>query len=253
MADWHRFYGGYNNSSAEFNNVLLIGDSSDTSAFNIPLAQAHAAGYGKGVSFSNNGYHVTITLDLVGASVTDGASYVNNSGAYVHNSGTYHWLFRIEVSSNGGSSYQTIHDARIFSHDWSLAKIYSTAGSTDSYGRTCPTNWQDMANASKGSISADIPSNTTHVRLSIRGESSTFPYEIVFPIEIVIPDFRPWAVRKSGTMKSLNVSSGFLRKRTGGSWTEVPKMKLSEANASGKGTSRIRKSGVWRGQSKIGS
>lgn len=65
--------------------------------------------------------------------------------------------------------------------------------------------------------------------------------------------FRPWAIRKSGTFKTLDKSSGFLNKRKGGAWQPIPKMMLNQQGAANKGTSRIRKSNIWVGQTKIGS
>ena len=67
------------------------------------------------------------------------------------------------------------------------------------------------------------------------------------------PDIKPWAIRKSGVFRTLNVPSGTFKKRSSGSWVDKSIHKESSVNAINKGVARIRKSGSWRGQNKFGS
>ncbi|WP_086350260.1 hypothetical protein [Candidatus Enterococcus clewellii] len=66
------------------------------------------------------------------------------------------------------------------------------------------------------------------------------------------PAFRPMAIRKSGKWKSLNNPGGYWMIRKGGIWQEIPLMNYSQAGKDNVGTSRIRKSGRWKGQSIYG-
>lgn len=249
---WHPFYGGYLRSGP-FNNVVLCGSPDDYGPFSTPLKKAHQAGYGKGIGFENDGFNVSMALDLVGVSVRDNGSIIMDSGSYVVNSGTYHWIFKIEVSTNGGSSYSTTFEQRIFSHPWQYTKIYSIAGTNDIYGQYNQHSWDTLARASQYSRNFTLSENTTHVKFSIRGENSVFPYEIIFPIEKIIPDYRPFAVRKSNVFRSCNNTTGFLRVRKSGTFTNVKKISFGDAGKENKGTSRLRVSSKWLAQKKRGS
>lgn len=249
---WHPFHGGYLHSGP-YNNVVLLGSPNDYGAFGAPLKKAHQAGFGKGIGFENDGFNVSMALDLVGVSVRDNGTCVMDSGSYVVNSGTYHWIFRIEYSTDGGKSYKTIVDERIFSHPWQYTKIYSIAGTYDIYGQYNQYSWDTLARNSQHSRNFTLNENTTHVKFSIRGERSVFPYEIIFPIEQIIQDYRPFAVRKSGSFKSCNNASGFLKKRQGGVYVDIKKISYGNAGKENQGTSRLRVSGKWLAQRVIGS
>ena len=65
---------------------------------------------------------------------------------------------------------------------------------------------------------------------------------------------RPWAIRKSGLWKSLQSLSTRFKIRKNGIWKTMPdedidSTKVGQANYS---PSRIRKSGTWKAQGKIG-
>lgn len=231
------FHGAYNNTGP-YANVVLGGNPGDTADFGIPLATAHAKGYGYGINFEDNGnYNVTIQLNLIGYGVSDSGQYTGN-GRYVIWGGRYNYILIVSVSNNGGASYRDIFNQIIFSHDdhWTLSYM---------------SGWETTAANSQWSKSMQIPSDTTHVRVELKGEDATFPYANIYEIEKIIVKYRPWAVRKGGTFKSLNNPTGWLKIRKSGKWKEVETM--SEANQANKGTSRIRKSGTWVGQDKIGS
>ena len=93
-------------------------------------------------------------------------------------------------------------------------------------------------------------SNQWKVRLY---EDVTFPHSNIYSIQQVIPDFRPWGIRKSGVLKSLNKDSGFLKIRKSNSWKDIQKYSYDKVGKENQGTSRIRKNGKWLGQGKIGN
>lgn len=66
------------------------------------------------------------------------------------------------------------------------------------------------------------------------------------------PRLKPWAVRKSGVFKTLNVPSGWFRIRQHNNWNDASYNENSDVGAVNKGHSRIRKSGSWKGQNKFG-
>lgn len=233
---WMNFHGAYNNTGP-YANVVIGGNPGSTGDFGAPLDTAHASGYGYGINFVDNGnYSVTIQLNLVGYSVSDGGVYLPNM-RYVQWGGRYNYILVVGVSNNGGASYRDIYNQIIFSHGdtWSLLYL---------------SGWQTTAANSQWSGTMTIPSDTTHVRVELKGEDATFPYANIYEIEKIITKFRPWAVRKGGTFRSLNNPTGWLKKRKSGKWADIETM--SEAGQANKGTSRIRKSGTWVGQNKIG-
>ena len=66
---------------------------------------------------------------------------------------------------------------------------------------------------------------------------------------------RPWAIRKSGTWKSLQTLNTHFKIRKSGTWRtmsdeDIESTKVGQANYS---PSRIRKSGTWKAQGKVGS
>lgn len=230
------FHGAYDNTGP-YANVVLGGNPGSTGDFGAPLDTAHASGYGYGINFTDNGnYNISIELNLVGYSVTDGGAYYPNA-RYVAWGGRYNYILVVSVSNNNGASYRDIFNQIIFSHGDTWSLLYRSG-------------WQTTAAASQWKGQMQIPSDTTHVRVELKGEDVTFPYANVYEIEKIITKFRPWAVRKGGNFRSLNNPSGWFKIRKSGSWKDVETM--SEARQANKGTSRIRKSGTWVGQDKIG-
>ncbi|WP_370688059.1 hypothetical protein, partial [uncultured Dubosiella sp.] len=91
-----------------------------------------------------------------------------------------------------------------------------------------------------------------HVKIELMGEEATFPHQNIYSIQQIIPDFRPWAVRKNGRFLSCDRATGFFKKRSGGQWKDVPKYAVDQAGKDNAGTSRIRKGRKWKGQAKVG-
>lgn len=237
---WQYFYGAYNNTGP-YNNVVLGGAPGNTGPFGAPLATAHAAGFGKGINFSDNGnYGVTFMLDLVGYSVTDAQAYVPDM-SYVGDASTlYNYIIIVSKSTDNQRSWTELLREKIFTHTGVMSLIYKAG-------------WENTARASQWSKFIQLSNDTTHVKIELQGENVTFPYSNIYTIQQVIPDFRPWGIRKSGVLKSLNRDSGFLKIRKSNSWNDIAKYSYDKVGKENQGTSRIRRSGKWLGQGKIGS
>lgn len=234
---WQNFHGAYDNTGP-YANVVLGGNPGNTGDFGAPLSTAHAKGYGKGINFIDDGnYGVTFQLDLVGYGVTDSGNYVAN-GRYVQYGGKYNYILIVSVSNDNKKTWRQIFNQVIFSHGDTWALLYLSG-------------WETVAKNSQWQKKLQVPTDTTHVKVELRGEDATFPYANIYTIQQVIPDFRPWAVRKGGTFQSLNKVKAFFKKRSNGSLKDVAK--YSVAGQENVGTSRIRKSNKWLSQGKIGS
>lgn len=236
---WQYFYGAYDNTGP-YGNVVLGGSPDNTGPFGAPLATAHALGYGKGINFTDNGnYGVTFILDLVGYGITDDQQYVAD-GYYVGaTSFTYNYFIIVSKSTDNQQSWTQLLREKIFTHTGQMPLNYREG-------------WDVTARASQWSKFIQLSNDTTHVKIELQGEDVTFPHSNIYSIHQVIPDFRPWGIRKSGVLKSLNKESGFLKIRKSNSWKDIPKYSYDKAGKENQGTSRIRKNGKWVGQRKIG-
>lgn len=237
---WQYFYGAYNNTGP-YNNVVLGGAPGDTGPFGVPLAIAHASGYGRGINFSDNGnYGVTFTLDLVPYSVTNAQQYVANGYYIGSTSVTYNYFIIISKSTDNQQSWTQLTHEKIFTHTGQMCFIYRAG-------------WDGTARASQWNKFIQLSNDTTHVKIELQGEDATLPYSNVYSIQQIIPDFRPWGIRKNGVLKSLNKDSGFLKIRKSNTWKDIPKYTYDKVGKENQGTSRIRKNGKWLGQGKIGN
>lgn len=235
---WATFYGAYNNTGP-YNNVVLGGSPDNNGPFSAPLTQAHQAGYGRGINFSDDGnYGVTFQLDLVPYAVSDSGVYIANQ-TYVQYGGLYKYRLIISASDDNQASWTEIFNQFIFSHSDTWAMIYHSG-------------WETTAQNSQWSKFLQLAKTTTHVKIELMGEDATFPYHNIYSIQQIIPDFRPWAIRKNGKFLSCNRSTGFFKKQSGNVWVDIPKYSVDKAGQTNQGTSRIRKSGTWKGQSKVG-
>lgn len=237
--NWYAGYGGYNNTG-NFNNVLLVGspNNSIASFTNISLDKARASGYGQGVGFEQIGDNqLNVYLSLVGVAVTDTGVF-NYDQHYVSYGGTYDYFVKISQSVDGGQTYTQTYLSKDVSHGdtWNLA--YASGWEQSTFKRNYQINFGE---------------NVTHLKVEIYGESATFPHSNIFTRQQIIKNFKPWSVRKSGIMKTLDRPSGMFQIRKSNNWVNKSEMLLDESNVSNKGVSRIRKSGTFKGQSKIGS
>lgn len=237
---WQYFYGAYDNTGP-YANVVLGGSPDNTGPFGAPLAAAHASGYGKGINFIDNGnYGVTFILDLVGYSITDAQQYIAN-GYYVGDTSfTYNYFIIVSKSTDNQASWTELLREKIFTHTGQMPLNYLPG-------------WDGTARASQWSKFIQLSNDATHVKIELQGEDVTFPHSNIYSIQQVIPDFRPWGIRKGGVLKSLNKDSGFLKIRKSNSWKDIPKYSYDKAGKENQGTSRIRKNGKWLGQRKIGN
>lgn len=236
---WQYFYGAYDNTGP-YNNVVLGGAPGDSGPFGAPLATAHASGYGKGINFSDNGnYGVTFTLNLVPYSVTDAQAYVANGYYIGDTSVTYNYYIIVSKSTDNKQSWTQLTREKIFTHKGQMPFIYRDG-------------WKNTARASQWSKFIQLSNDTTHVKIELQGDDVTLPYSNIYTIQQVIPDFRPWGIRKNGILKSLNKDSGFLKIRKSNAWNDIQKYSYDKVGKENQGTSRIRRNGKWLGQGKIG-
>lgn len=236
---WNTFWGAFDNTGP-YANVVLGGSPDSTGPYGIPLATAHNAGYGYGIQFQDNGnYGVTFTLNLVGYSVTDAEQY-NPNAYYVPYGGNYDYYIIISTSNNNQLSWNEIYRNRIFSHAGGAPLAYLNG-------------WQSVAQASQWSGFFQLPTDTTHVKIELQGAQVTLPHQNIYSIQQIIPDFKPWAIRQTGTFKTLDRPSGKFQIRKSNSWVDKSIMSTGETGQINTGTSRIRQGGSWKGQGKVGS
>lgn len=65
--------------------------------------------------------------------------------------------------------------------------------------------------------------------------------------------FRPWAIRTSNVFRSLDTAQKAFKIRKSSSWQDVSEMNVSDTGVTNAGKHRIRKSGSWKGQGRIGT
>jgi len=236
---WFDFWGAYNNAGP-YANVALGGGPGATGPFGVNLQPAHNEGRGRGIQFTDDGnYGVTFQLDLIGYAVTDDGRFAGN-GVYVDFGGRYKYRLVIHVSNNNQASWREIYSGFIFSHPSNWTLCYNV-------------DWQRTADASKWTGKFQLPRDTTHVRIELMGEDATLPHHNIFSIQQIIPDFKPWAVRRSGRWKSLNnAPKGRFLIRKGGTWQDKSAQSVGDVGKENQGKNRIRKGGKWVGQAQVG-
>ena len=235
---WHSFYGTYQHTGPYYN-VALVGSPNASGTFGIPLNQAHNKGLGYGILFEQIGNTtVKATINLIACAITDSKTWASTSPSYVQYGGRYNWRLQIDVSSNGGKSYtKKIYDKWIFSH-------------ADTWGMAYNGSWETTARNSQWQGNLSIPNGTTHVRFLLTGENVFVQEAVVFPIEEIIPEARPWAVRKGGKFLSCDRETGWsARRNSGDDWTRYTDKFVG--GQEGVGYAKIRHT-KWVGQKKIG-
>lgn len=236
---WHSFYGTYQHTGPYYN-VALVGSPNASGTFGIPLAQAHNKGLGYGILFEQIGNTtVKATINLIACAITDSKTWASTSPSYAQYGGRYNWRLQIDVSSDGGKHYtKKIYDKWIFSH-------------ADTWGMAYNGSWETTARNSQWQGNLSIPNGTTHVRFLLTGEDVFVQEAVVFTIQEIIPEARPWAVRKGGKFLSCDRATGWSSKRNAdGTWKKyTDKFIGGQENV---GYARIRHSNKWVGQKKIG-
>lgn len=235
---WHSFYGTYQHTGPYYN-VALVGSPNASGTFGIPLTQAHNKGLGYGILFEQIGNTtVKATINLIACAITDSKTWASSSPSYVQYGGRYNWRLQVDVSSNGGKSYtKKIYDKWIFSH-------------ADTWGMAYNGSWETTARNSQWQGNLSIPNGTTHVRFLLTGEDVFVQEAVVFTIEEIIPEARPWAVRKGGKFLSCDRETGWsARRNSGDDWTRYTDKFIG--GQEGFGYAKIRHT-KWVGQKKIG-
>lgn len=235
---WHSFYGTYQHTG-QYYNVALVGSPNASGTFGIPLTQAHNKNLGYGILFEQiENTTVKATINLIAGAITDSKTWASSSPSYVQYGGRYNWRLQIDVSSNGGKSYtKKIYDKWIFSH-------------ADTWGMAYNGSWETTARNSQWQGNLSIPDGTTHVRFLLTGENVFVQEAVVFPIEEIIPEARPWAVRKGGKFLSCDRETGWsARRNSGDDWTRYTDKFVG--GQEGVGYAKIRHT-KWVGQKKIG-
>lgn len=235
---WHSFYGTYQHTGPYYN-VALVGSPNASGTFGIPLSQAHNKNLGYGILFEQiENTTVKATINLIAGAITDSKTWASTSPSYVQYGGRYNWRLQIDVSSNGGKSYtKKIYDKWIFSH-------------ADTWGMAYNGSWETTARNSQWQGNLSIPNGTTHVRFLLTGEDVFVQEAVVFPIEEIIPEARPWAVRKGGRFLSCDRETGWsARRNSGDDWTRYTDKFVG--GQEGVGYAKIRHT-KWVGQKKIG-
>ena len=237
MATELEIHGGFNNTG-NFNNVVLCGAPSSTGFGGVPLSTAHASGVGRGLTFDGSRSNFRLGLNLVGIATNDSGAYVPNQ-RYVHYGGTYDWFIDIHYSTNNGASWVgMINHEKIFIHD-----------ASQDWDLCYRSTWLRTAQNSQWSRNGlSVPANTTHLRISISGEEPTQSTWVVYTFSQLIPTYKPMAIRKSGSWQTLNRTSGFIRRRIGGTWVDRSNEQNDTAGSNNVGHNRVRKSGTWKQQ-----
>lgn len=236
MSNWNECWGTYA-ATGPYNNVVM-GGSGASSMYGLDLRPAKGAGYGNGVRFTYNSDTnvVKVEINLIGYACDSNFQYIPNQH-YVVGNFTYDWYCDFYYSTDGGHHYQSIKTDKVASHASTQTLAYTG-------------NW-GLSNVNY-STNLTLPQNFTHVKIEVRGEEPAQRHQNIYTREIVISTFKPWAIRKSGGFKTLDVASGFFKIRKSNNWNDKSEMSLSDVNKPNAGTARIRKSGIWKGQAKQG-
>lgn len=264
MTVWKGIYGGYNHSPGRHD--IVVAGSPAASMLGIGLAQAHAAGYGQGVGFDvtidGDHYNVKISLNLISLSVDDNDHWDGQDGIhtrYERGQGfQYDYVLNIKYSTDGGKTYNNQVLNKTFDDPNGALSFKAEIGDANGAGQS-PIYWLAyydgwQATAAKGKWSGNftLPKEATNITVSIVGKEAASMMPNYYTLEEIIETYRPFAIRKNGTWKSLDGSTGFLKIRKNGTFKDIAKINYTDANKPEKGTSRIRHGGTWVAQPKIG-
>lgn len=247
-------WGTFANSGAPLD-VGMVG-SPNTTVLGFDLTKAKQAGYGHGVQFTslvNDGTKIRVDVNLIGISLENGRWSKDNGTGYaspgggIGNAGwTYKWFLDLYYSTDNGRTYKPIKtNIEVASHDTPMALAYNE--------RTGISHWTNAH--IKVAYNITVPSNMTHVKLEVRGEDPAQRHQNIYGREIVIPPIvtlKPWAIRKSGSFKTLNRASGKFHVRKSGRWDERSSVVETDVGKPNVGTSRLRRNGAFVCQNKIG-
>lgn len=235
---WYECWGTYS-ATGPYNNVAM-GGNPQSSIHGLDLNPAKGAGYGKGIEFRQNPDGIYVHVNLIGYAIDTSVRALLGQ-SYVRFGGTYDWYADYWVSRDGGRSWETIgYNVLVARHNDNQSLAY-----TGNWGLS-NIDWSN---------NIKINGNWTHFKIEVRGDEPGQRHQNIYTYEQVAKsdDIKPWAIRKSNVFKTLNVASGWFKIRKSNNWTDKSKMLESDVNKDNAGTSRIRRSGTWKGQNKIGS
>lgn len=226
MINWLEVSGGAVGTGS-IRDVYFLG-SPNNSYMGFDLSQPHTYNHGRGIGFEVvKNYNVNIYASLVGI-VVDYNNLYYDWNSYFEYNGTYDWFIKIDYSTNNQQSFNTLFTEQIASH---------RGNPPQKLGR----DWNDTK--IEWSKNVTVPTDTTHIKISVYERDRTnFSRDPIFPIEVVIPQIKPYAIRKNNEFLSLNTVKKLFKKRKSNNWLDVSE---NEKN-------KIRKGNDWINQSKIG-
>ncbi|EGO8428651.1 hypothetical protein P0E66_13960 [Enterococcus faecalis] len=242
---WQNVYGSWKHDPAVPGDIIMGGGSGWNGFPGNPPGSP--APYGKGVSVTEISKDVyRFNLSLVGYAISAATGKYLASYYFGDRSTEYQWIIKVALSYDAVTDPKKAKYTQLFQENFKK-KYY---GGDPLYGYT---NWHTKAYEGTTSNTFTATTKDCWIRIEIYGEPAVTPLYAYFKLASAIEDFRPFAIRKGNTFKSLDTAKGFLRIRKSGSWKEIPKMSYGDVGKVNKGTARIRKNGKWVGQGKIGS
>lgn len=242
---WQNVYGSWQHTPGVKGDVIIGGGGSWNNFPGNPPGSP--APYGNGVSISTvaeNTYRFNLSLVGYAISATAGqffASYYAGTRA-----DEYQWIIKAAISYETDKEKEQANYTHLFQEN--LKRMYYGGDPLYQY-----PNWSSYAYENTTTNTFTASKTDAWIRLEIYGKPAVEPLYAYFKLAAALQDYRPMAIRKSGAWKSLNTDSGFLNKRENGAWKAIPLISEADANQPNKGSSRIRKEGVWKAQSKIGN
>lgn len=203
--------------------------------------------YGKGINVETVGtdkYRFRLSLVGYGVNAQTGSYFP----AYYDGdpSVSYQWIIKAAISYDNVSNPEDAKYTNLFQENFK--RVFHGQEPLYAY-----SGWQSCVYDNTTNNTFTATSRDALLRIEIYGEPAVVPLYAYFRLGAAIDDFRPWAARKSGSWKSLDNSGGFFKKRIGASWSDIALMTYDQVNQTNQGTSRIRKSGSWKGQNRLGS
>lgn len=243
MANWKddkgRYaWGTYNKTLSSLKNIYVVGGSGggNDDYFNIPMAEMdllRSKNYGTGIHFWWNGDNLNITINLIAITSDTSWHFIRNE-YYRGTPGydVYEFYANIQYQKKDGQWVKL--GEYLINTVQALSPLYDRVGwDTKGSGYL----WKTLTFSN---IDFD---NITKFSLGIHGDNAEVDTWVDFPIE-TLPQKptlnRPWAIRKSSKWVSFTNGNKEMKSRKGTSFAKRVDQK-------------IRKSGTWKAQGKVGS
>lgn len=242
---WQNVYGSWKHDPGVKGDVIMAGGPGWNKFPGRPPGSP--APYGKGVSVvtvKKDTYRFKLSLVAYAISVTTGEYFVSSYQGGPN--ADYQWIIKAAISYDQTTDPAKAKYQNLFQENFKT--MYH--GGEPLYGNT---NWHTKAYEKETSNTFTATSKDVWIRIEIYGEPAVTPLYAYFKLASAFEEFRPWAIRKNNQWNSLDKETGFFKKRKNNKWEDIPKMSYEDVGKDNKGTSRIRKDGVWKGQGKIGN